>query len=182
MRHLLLACLWLLPLAAAATEAFVEVRRDDDRYLVNVDAHIDAPPARVLDQLQDFDHLSRLHRTVVESKVLARQEHRARVEVRMKGCILFFCRVVTQTLDFQTDPGGRYMVAVMDPEESDYKYGRMRWELALGSRDTTRLRYQADIIPDFWVPPLIGPWVIQRRLRSVALEMTEALGDPPAAL
>ncbi|MDJ0891018.1 MAG: SRPBCC family protein [Gammaproteobacteria bacterium] len=184
MRALLLAGLWLLPLAQvpAASEADVQVRRDRDRYRVIVHARIDAPPARVMSQLQDFDNLDRLHSSVVESRALSRQDTQARVHVRMQGCILFFCRIVTQTLDFQYDTQGRYMVAIMDPAESDYKYGRMRWELQLDAKDTTRLRYQADVVPDFWVPPLIGPWVIKRRLGSVALEMTEALGQPTPTL
>ncbi len=182
MRYALLACLGLLPLAVVGAEAQVEVSRDHDRYRVRVDAHIDAPPTEVLAQLQDYDHLSRLHKTVVESAILSREAHRARVVVRMQGCILFFCRVVTQTLDFHSDPDGRYMVAIMDPADSDFKYGRMRWDLQADAPSATRLRYQAEVVPDFWVPPLIGPWVIQRRLRGVALEMTEALGQPSAVL
>ncbi len=157
----------------------MEVRRDGDRYRVNVDAHIDTSPAQVFALIRDFDHLNRLHKSVVESTILSVQENEARVFVRMQGCILFFCRTVTQMLDFRSDPQGRYMVATMDPAESDFKYGRMRWELQATARHTTHLRYQADLIPDFWVPPLIGPWVVKRRLLGVALEMTDALGRLP---
>lgn len=179
MRCLPLTWLWLLPVAVAAEPAQVEVRRDQDRYRVTVDAHIDASPDQVLALIRDFDHLTRLHTSVVESTTLSRQDNQARVFVRMQGCILFFCRIVTQMLDFRSDPGGRHMVATMDPTESDFQYGRMRWELQAAARRTTRLRYQADLVPDFWVPPLIGPWVIKRRLRGVALEMTDALGRLP---
>ena len=179
MRCLPLTWLWLLPVAVAAEPAQVEVRQDEDRYRVTVDARIDAPPARVLALLRDFDHLNRLHSSVVESRILSLQENRARVFVRMRGCILFFCRTVTQMLDFRSDPQGRYMVATMDPAESDFKYGRMRWELQTTAQSTTRVRYQADLVPDFWVPPLIGPWVIKHRLRGVALEMVDALGRLP---
>lgn len=182
MRGLSLAWLWLLPSLVAAGEAQVEVRQDGDRYRVTVDAHIDTPPAQVFALLRDFDHLNRLHSSVVDSTILSRQDNQARVFVRMQGCILFFCRVVTQMLDFQYDPGGQYMVATMDPEESDFKHGRMRWELQADDRETTRLRYQADLDPDFWIPPLIGPWIIKRRLRGVALEMTDALGRLPREL
>ena len=157
----------------------MEVRRDGDRYRVTVDAHIEASPPQVLALIRDFDHLNRLHSSVVESETLSLEEHHAQVFVRMQGCILFFCRTVSQMLDFRSDPGGRYMVATMDPTQSDFKYGRMRWELQATARNTTRLRYQADMVPDFWVPPVIGPWVMKRRLRGVALEMTDALGRLP---
>ena len=40
----------------------------------------------------------------------------------------------------------------------------------------TRLRYQADLVPDFWIPPLIGPWAMKSQLNRMAVDMTEELG------
>ena len=181
MRTVILAWLWLVPSLVLAGAARVQVQRDDDLYRLTVDTMIHAPARRVFDVLQDFDQLNRLHHTVEESRTLSRDENRARVYVRMRGCLLFFCRTLTQVVDFWPDPQGTYMLAFVDPAYSDFKYGRMRWELQAETVNMTRLRYQADLVPDFWIPPLIGPWVMKSQLTRMALDMTEELGQLAAA-
>ncbi|MGH8672003.1 MAG: hypothetical protein ACREUA_08205, partial [Burkholderiales bacterium] len=35
-----------------------------------------------------------------------------------------------------------------------------------GNADGTRLRYQANIVPGFWLPPLIGPAIMRSEIRD----------------
>ncbi len=175
MRTPVLVWLWLFPCVVVAWEARVEVLRDQDHYQVTVDTRIRAPAERILAVLKDFDHLTRLHRTVVKSRILNRRDDQTRVYVRVRGCILFVCRTLTQTLDFKPDPQRNYMVADVDPAHSDFKYGRMQWELQAETSNVTQLRYQADLVPDFWIPPLIGPWAMKSQLHRMAVDMTEEL-------
>ena len=49
---------------------------------------------------------------------------------------------------------------------------------------TTELQFTETFEPDFWVPPVIGPWLIQRKLVSevaetvMYIEAQQAAGAP----
>ncbi|MEA2079826.1 MAG: hypothetical protein U9P00_08215, partial [Pseudomonadota bacterium] len=40
------------------------------------------------------------------------------------------------------------------------------WQEAAG----TRILMRSELAPDFWIPPLLGPWLIKRELRAEALQ------------
>ena len=76
------------------------------------------------------------------------------------------------------------VVAVTDPERSNFKLATERWQLR-PEKGGTLLIYEFDMEPDFWVPPVIGPFYIKRALMSGgsrAVERIEALatGREPA--
>ena len=52
-----------------------------------------------------------------------------------------------------------------DPEESNFSYSRERWQL-IPEGEGTLMIYDFEMEPGFWVPPIIGPYVIKRALRS----------------
>ena len=58
-------------------------------------------------------------------------------------------------------------MAISIPEESDFKFSRESWQL-IEYEDGTLLIYDFEMEPDFWVPPVVGPFVIQRALRDGA--------------
>lgn len=177
MRHPLAIWAWLLPTAVlGAEQPQVDVRRDQDHYFIQVDARIEAPAARVMAVLQDFEGLPRLHESITQAEILAVQDGRPRVHVHLSDCLLMFCMELNQTLAFETGAEAKALTAVMDPAGSDFSYGRMHWELREQSPSLTRLHYEADVVPDFWVPPFIGPWLLQRKFGKAALEITESLG------
>ena len=53
------------------------------------------------------------------------------------------------------------------PEQSDFIFNKSRWLLE-GGDDGTHVTYEAEIEPDFWMPPLITKWAIQYKLRRSA--------------
>ena len=48
------------------------------------------------------------------------------------------------------------------PGAGDIKAGRADWRFSAEGENTTRMVFDAEIEPDFWVPPLIGPYLIAR--------------------
>jgi len=62
------------------------------------------------------------------------------------------------------------IITIAIPEESDFIYNRTRWTLQ-SVDGGTRVTYEAEIEPDFWMPPLIGPWAIKRKLEVSAAEI-----------
>jgi hypothetical protein len=55
------------------------------------------------------------------------------------------------------------IVAMVDPETSNFRYSRERWRL-IPEKNGTRMLYDFEMEPDFWVPPLIGPYVMKKVL------------------
>ena len=66
------------------------------------------------------------------------------------------------------------ITAVVVPKLSDFQHGYARvniWQEPTG----TRVLIRSEVRPDFWIPPIIGPWLIKRKLRSEALETVQNL-------
>lgn len=158
------ACLLLVALVAQAGEILDSaVELDAGTYHITVDARIDAPLTTVHRMITDYDHLYLINPSIVESRVL--QVHnpvRHRVRTVIKACILFFCRRVTQLQDI-TQYGDRRIEAVILPEGSDFRYGTARWDLTEDGQ-ATLMHFRAELEPAFWVPPLIGPWLFERKI------------------
>jgi len=49
------------------------------------------------------------------------------------------------------------------PEQSDFRLSTSEWTLE-PEESGTSMTYRLVMEPDFWVPPLIGPWVLKQRL------------------
>lgn len=92
----------------------------------------------------------------------------------MQACFLLFCvnpsieQEITRSDDFT-------LVTRIDPARSDFDYGRSVWQLAKVGGGNTRVLLHAVMVPSFWVPPVIGPWVLKRKLRLMAVEAGEQL-------
>ncbi|MDZ7660824.1 SRPBCC family protein [Thiohalophilus sp.] len=160
---LLAAC--LCPAALHAGEVLhSQVRRDGDHFLIHLQMQIDVPTDEVYRQLTDYDQLHRLSDVIVSSRVIDTRDHRQRVEVISEGCVLVFCRRVTQ-VQIATTLGQGYIRLIDDPQQSDFHSGRTLWHIAPAERGT-HVTLSADLQPRFWVPPLIGTAIFKHKLLS----------------
>lgn len=155
----------------------VQVERDDDYYRLNSTAYFNVSPQELYAVLTNFDLFKRFTSAIVESRnVEPDEEGRPQFYARMQGCVLLFCKSFIRNGHLELKPQVE-IVAVTDPAESDFKLSRERWRL-LPDGEGTVLIYEFEMIPDFWVPPVIGPFYIQRALRSGgedAIDRIEAL-------
>lgn len=136
---------------------------DGDIFEMSAVALIDASPEQVLNALTNYQHLSQVNPDIIESEILlVYSPTRHRVRSLLKTCILFFCKRIRQVQDI-TQVSDRVIEAVNLPEGSDFEYGTMRWEL-VEQGDATHMYFDAQLKPAFWVPPLIGPWLVKRKL------------------
>ena len=82
----------------------------------------------------------------------------------MEGCALLFCKTYIRAGYLELQPEDE-IVAVTDPEQSNFAYSWERWQL-IPKDEGTIMIYDFEMEPGFWVPPIIGPYVIKRALRS----------------
>ena len=164
-------------LCAAAPVREATVGHQGNRYSVRVEADVDASSETLLGLLTDFEHLDRIDETIVASERLYQTADGAeRVRFQVRTCILFFCFHLTQEADFRIDARDT-LIGNIDPHASDLDYGFVSWQLDQAHDGRTDLVFRAEFEPDFWIPPFIGPWLLERRLREVATSMVLNLND-----
>ena len=160
--------------ADAATLSRLSISRDHDTYEISFDAVVNASAPQVYQVLSDFVLLTKLSPAIVSVRV----EHPAdggleRVHSVLKGCFLFFCKEAVE-VDEVTESSPSTIAARIVPGEGDFKNGSYIWRIqAAGER--TLLHYHATRTPAFWVPPLIGPWIIERTIRKHVQTSAERL-------
>jgi hypothetical protein len=146
-----------------------DVTLEAGQYAVTIEAAINAPLNVVYRSITDYNNLATINPSIEESRVLlVMSPDRHRVRSVIKVCILVFCKRVVQVQDV-TRVDARTVDAVTLPGDSDFRYGVARWQLTPAG-EATRLHFTQEFIPDFWVPPIIGTWLIQRKLLQ---EVTE---------
>ena len=163
--------------ASGATILHALAKHQQGRYVLTFEVVLDAELDKVWQIMTDYEHIPQVSRSIVESRIIERvSENLHRVGIRSKACILFFCQTVKKVDDVQTSPKSD-IVIVSDPAQSDFSYSVERWRLvAEGSK--TRLSYSAEMVPNFFIPPVIGPWLVKsfliEEIKATAMQL-EAL-------
>ena len=165
--------------AAAFEIQSVDVRHDDgDRYHVAMRVTLDAPATDTYAVFADPARLREVNAAIREVQVLEELAPQLRrVRTRVRACVAFYCRHLQQVQDMRYQPsseGGRIEAQVL-PDRSDFRFGQASWTFAPCPAHRTCLAFDAELEPAFWVPPLLGPWLIQRKLRDEAIETSRGL-------
>jgi hypothetical protein len=161
------ACYWTS--SAPATLRSVDVSRQQDRYRVVADTHLDAPPEAVYKVLLDFDadRYQRISEIYKESSYLPPDiDGTPLVYTRVEGCLLRFCRSMrrVERLEVVTP---QFIRSRTVPERSDFRYSLSEWTFA-PEGGGTRVTYSMEMEPSFWLPPFVGPWFLKRTLMQGA--------------
>ena len=178
----------LLPIAAllclsqkvgSADLRAISVDFVDDRYELSSEAYFAASREDLFRVLSDYDLFEKFSSAFVESYNLPPDRHgRPRYYTRMTGCVLMFCKSFERRGYLLLEPPGE-IIAIAQPELSDFRHCRERWRLVPEGEGTV-LEYTFEMEPDFWVPPVIGPFLIKRELREDgrdAIDRIEALAQ-----
>lgn len=177
----LLLCLVAVGVDAAEIRT-LDFTRDDDNYHVVSDVYIAAAPSAVYGVLIDYENLDRVSSAFLETRFIEPiEDGRGLVFLHMEACVLFFCRDVKLTEEIRVVPETRVEVTII-PDKSDLNYGWSSWEIT-SEDDGSLVRYELQMQPSFWIPPVIGPMIMKavaRRKGLRAARRVEALaaGQP----
>jgi hypothetical protein len=151
-------------IATAGTIERLETAHDDGRYTVIFEVVLDAPRDKVWQIMTDYERLPRVSKIITESRVLKQEDaNRHRIGVTLDACILFFCKTIKRVVDIEAKPQTEITVTE-DPANRHIRYAVERWQVQ-AEDDRTRLHYTAEVVPNFFIPPLIGPPVVKYFLR-----------------
>lgn len=152
--------------AWASTVRDIKVSDNDGRYSVSFDAVVDVPADQALRMMLSPGLWPRLAPVIVDATVLSSNERGPHVvRITLHDCVLFFCKTIHKTENITVTPHG-HIETLAIPEYSDFSYAREDWHIfAEGGR--THIHYESDMTPSFYLPPLIGAYIIKSRMRSL---------------
>jgi Polyketide cyclase / dehydrase and lipid transport len=162
----------ILLAACAASALTVEKLVTEFRggvYRVSFAAVLAAPPSRVGAVLQDYSAYPSLDARIrLSERLMIEPGGAVLLRTRIHACEGLFCRNVTRVERVEAGPGN--LVATVIPALSQLRQGltRTTWQ-ALDAG--TRVSYEAEFEPDFWVPAFIGRLFAGHGLRESTLEL-----------
>jgi Polyketide cyclase / dehydrase and lipid transport len=171
--------------ADAASIETLTTKHDAGRYAVSLRAHLDASALAAYALFADVANWKRLSPDLRRLEILDQQRDGAmELSTAFQACVLWYCRVIYGMSDvFFTQRADGGDIYLMLRNVGDFRSGEAHWRLR-GSSSGTELQFTAEVEPAFTVPPIIGPWLMARWLRSEALQTSlnvEALAREAAA-
>jgi ribosome-associated toxin RatA of RatAB toxin-antitoxin module len=157
--------------ACGGQEIHVSVQRHDDAVIVDVDAHMPGPLRVVWAVFTDYDHMADFITNLTASKVLSRKDDV--LDVMQAGRT----KVGFMTFGFEAVRAVE-LVPMREIRSTfvsgDFKAYASTTSLVPGAGGT-RVRHHGEYVPKSWLPPLIGPAVIERETRRQYQEFAAAV-------
>jgi hypothetical protein len=168
--------LWMLLLFAASAQAAqvsgVRVARHGERFLIDMHIAIHAPAPVVFRALQDYAAMARYNPDLRAVRVEPTPApDRVRLFTTIHTCVLVFCKTMRQeqimTATAIAD-GGTLHAELL--HYGDFKSGRGVWIVkpCPTAQTVTCLDVRIELVPAFWVPPVLGSWVVGRKMNQEA--------------
>lgn len=168
--------------AGASTVESADIRFLGSSYHYRFSARVEASARAVRAVVTDYDHLERINPNVVASRVLVRHGDNAlKRQLLMKQCVLVFCFDIdfVERVDFL--PNGDIATTII-PGEGNFRRGETVWRIEPLSKTASRITMEADQEPDFFVPPVIGPFIMKRKFLREVDDTTRRIEEVARAL
>jgi len=175
-----IALSWVAVQAHAAQVLNVQVTRDGTRFVIGMHVVIDARARAVFRALQDYSAMMRYNPDLRSVRVQATGvPGHVRLFTAVHTCVLVFCKTMHQEQIMTAIPGahGGVLEAELLPHGGDFKSGSARWTVraCASAASMTCLDARIELVPAFWVPPVIGPWVLRRKMAEEARRTSAGL-------
>jgi hypothetical protein len=161
------ACLFLLSLLvllvpARAAEITVNATRSGAALEVEASAEFKGSLSRAWQVLTDYERLTAFVPNLRESRVVSRQRNNALVDQKGAARLLFLSYPMDVRLSITEYPFER---VVSHSVAGNFREMRSTYTLAM-RKEQVFLRYSGRMIPDFYVPPVIGTIVLRHSVES----------------
>ena len=178
---LLSLSLLLVAAPAQAAEVVVVVTRSGDALQIAASAEFEGTIARTWQVLTDYNRLAEFVPDVHYSRVIARDGNQVQVEQKGAARLLFLSFPIDVRLAITEYPHERIVSRAVS---GNFREMHGTYALQAG-QGRVQLRYTGRMVPDFFVPPLIGTLVLRRNIESTfaalvdEIERIQAQPAPP---
>ncbi len=173
--------------AAAAPIRSVQVVRRGSHFTIFMRLAFEAPPWAVFAALQDYAAMPRYNPDLRSVRIEPTGEPgRIRLFTLVHACVLIFCRTLhqEQIMSATADAHGGTLRAALVPHRGSFRSGRASWTVrpCRSGHEPTCLDARIHLQPAFWVPPLIGPWILRQKMDQEARRSGHGLEQIAAQL
>ena len=153
-----------LPVAAADIRD-IAIDRDGKRYQMRSEVYFDVDRVSLYEVFRNWDLSPAFSSWIVEARNLEPDDTgRPGFFIRNHGCVLFVCKTLVREGYVDDDPH-EMIRATANAERSDFEISDESWHFETEGSGTVVV-YTLDMAPKFWVPPVIGPWILKRKLKN----------------
>jgi len=143
----------------------LEVSEEEGVYYIKASVVLRAPAEYVRNVLTDYVHIYRLNPSIIESEVLTSPGNDvARIRTKVIGCIASYCEELERVEEVRMLASGDIQAVIL-PDSGQFNSGFTLWQIqSIGEH--ARLTYHAEIEPGFFIPPVIGSYIVKAKLRE----------------
>ncbi len=157
----------------------IEVELVDDRYVMHSEVWFAVGIEPLYAVFLDWNISAQFSSAIVESREIEPDASgRRQFYTRNRGCVWFFCKSFERSGYVEDEPFA-FIRATANPDVSDFHLSRETWRFRTDGTGTI-VTYDLEFEPKFWIPPVIGPYVIKRKLRrdgGGAIDRIEAIAQ-----
>src|SRR5262245_36317182 len=159
LRTLFALCLWVsFPISAA--EVVVQAARNGDLLLIDATADFQGTVAQAWNVLTDYERLQEFIPNLRSSRVIERTKGTVMVEQKGEARLLIFSYPIEVRLAINEFPPGKVVSRAV---AGNFREMSSVYTLE-GKQGRVRLHYSGRMTPDFFVPPLVGTWILRRHV------------------
>jgi hypothetical protein len=156
------ALLVLLSTGAAAQEISVRVERHGELVVVDVEAHVPGALREAWAVFTDYDNMASYISNLTASKVLERKDNVLHVMQSGQSKVGFLTFGFEAVRAVELVPMHEIRSSFVSGDFKSYSSTTSLQPTAQG----TQIRHHGEYVPKKWLPPLIGPAVIERETRK----------------
>jgi len=169
-----IAVLLFLPLTTHSANVLnSSVTRQDGRYMMHMETIVQAPVTKVHSLLMNYKNFTRFNSIFKQVEFVGHIGDGVRMGVRSEFCVLAICQDFDWIQDVQFLPDGDISITII-PNQGDFRQGNGRWRL-FSVDGGTRLLFDLDLTPKYWIPPIFGTWLAQQKFSDDAVKFAQEL-------
>lgn len=163
----------------AAQTLGVQVTREGARFLIHMHITVDASPLEAFRALRDYAAMPSYNPDLRAVRVEPTSDpNRVRLFTTMHTCVLFFCKTLhqEQVMTATVNASGGILEADLVPQNGAFRgHGRWLVEACRANPSQACVDIGMELVPLFWVPPVIGSWLVREKMYEEAQRSSAGL-------
>ncbi|MFT5425905.1 MAG: hypothetical protein ACI9ZT_000843 [Gammaproteobacteria bacterium] len=151
---------------------FVEVSHKKGMYTLSIIMTVNADAETIKSIMTDYEKLTSINPYLKESKIVnISDDERTSVNMLSEICVFFICYNIRHPQIF-LPVNNNTLFSRFIPGMSDFKSGWGRWKI--DEKDSNRMSpvtqiiFDTEISPDFFIPPVFGPYQMKKKMLDIA--------------